>query len=55
MAQSNSSLEILQKIYGYTKFRGEQETIIEQVNSGGNAFVLILLVVVSLFVIKSQR
>ena len=29
------SLSILQNIYGYSEFRGEQEAIIDQVNSGG--------------------
>lgn len=33
-------LQILKKIYGYDQFRGEQQAIIEQVNAGGNAFVL---------------
>ncbi|MDP4708621.1 MAG: DNA helicase RecQ [Rickettsiaceae bacterium] len=40
MTRQESSLSILQNIYGYSEFRGEQEAIIEQVNSGGNAFVL---------------
>jgi len=34
------ALNILQKTYGYKNFRGEQAEIIEHVNSGGNAFVL---------------
>jgi ATP-dependent DNA helicase RecQ len=34
------ALNILQKTYGYRSFRGEQAEIIEHVNSGGNAFVL---------------
>lgn len=33
-------LEILQKIYGYPEFRGEQLRIIEHVTNGGHAFVL---------------
>jgi ATP-dependent DNA helicase RecQ len=40
MKREKSSLSILQNIYGYSEFRGEQEAIIEQINSGGNAFVL---------------
>jgi ATP-dependent DNA helicase RecQ len=31
---------ILSQVFGYTSFRGEQERIIEQILSGGNAFVL---------------
>ena len=33
-------LHILQSIYGYAQFRGEQEAIVEHVIAGGNAFVL---------------
>jgi len=36
----DTALNILQKIYGYRSFRGEQAEIIEHVVSGGNAFVL---------------
>ncbi len=32
--------EVLKKTYGYDSFRGEQETIISHMVSGGNAFVL---------------
>ena len=35
-----SPLSILQKTYGYGSFRGEQQTIIEHVIAGKNAFVL---------------
>ena len=35
-----SPLDVLNKIFGYKTFRGEQETIIKQILSGGNAFVL---------------
>ncbi len=38
-AQS-SPLQILQKTYGYTKFRGQQEEIIAHVIGGKNAFIL---------------
>jgi ATP-dependent DNA helicase RecQ len=41
---SNSSreaaLSVLQKIYGYRSFRGQQAEIVEHVTTGGNAFVL---------------
>lgn len=33
-------LEILNKTYGYTEFRGQQRAIIDTVNSGRNAFAL---------------
>jgi ATP-dependent DNA helicase RecQ len=36
----DSALDILQKIYGYRSFRGEQAEIIDHVISGRNAFVL---------------
>jgi ATP-dependent DNA helicase RecQ len=34
------ALEVLQKIYGYGAFRGQQAEIIDHVISGKNAFVL---------------
>jgi ATP-dependent DNA helicase RecQ len=37
---SNNAKKILQQIYGYDDFRGEQETIINHVISGQHAFVL---------------
>lgn len=37
---SANPAEVLSQVYGYGSFRGEQEEIIEHVNSGGNAFVL---------------
>lgn len=36
----NTPLGILQKIYGYESFRGEQQAVIDHVISGNNAFVL---------------
>jgi ATP-dependent DNA helicase RecQ len=36
----DAALSVLQKIYGYRSFRGEQAEIIEHVIAGGNAFVL---------------
>src|SRR5277367_6635269 len=36
----DAALGILQKIYGYRSFRGEQAEIIEHMISGQNAFVL---------------
>lgn len=35
-----SPQDVLQKIYGYASFRGEQQIIIDHVISGGHAFVL---------------
>lgn len=35
-----AALHVLQKTYGYEKFRGQQADVIEHVISGGNAFVL---------------
>lgn len=40
MPLSPSPLQILQNTYGYPSFRGKQETIIEHVIAGNNAFVL---------------
>lgn len=37
---SDSALSILQQVFGYDAFRGEQQTIIEHVIQGGNALVL---------------
>ncbi len=37
---SDAARQILQKTYGFSSFRGEQETIINHVASGGHAFVL---------------
>jgi ATP-dependent DNA helicase RecQ len=37
---STSALEILQTVFGYAQFRGEQQAIIEQVTAGGDALVL---------------
>src|SRR6201986_1305753 len=37
---STSALSILQTIFGYPAFRGEQQAIIEHVLSGGDALVL---------------
>ncbi len=36
----NSSLQILQDVFGYAVFRGEQQAIIEHVSGGGDALVL---------------
>src|SRR5450755_1426547 len=36
----DAALSVLQKMYGYRSFRGEQAEIIEHVVSGKNAFVL---------------
>jgi ATP-dependent DNA helicase RecQ len=40
MPEFKSSYDVLQKIYGYDQFRGEQEAIIEHVIEGNHAFVL---------------
>jgi ATP-dependent DNA helicase RecQ len=37
---SRPALELLQTVYGYEAFRGDQEAIIEHVVGGGDAFVL---------------
>lgn len=37
---STDSQTVLKEVFGYDSFRGDQERIIEQVISGGNAFVL---------------
>ena len=37
---STSALSILQTVFGYPAFRGEQQAIIEHVASGGDALVL---------------
>ena len=39
-AKSSSALHILEHVFGYTAFRGEQEAIVEQVAGGGDALVL---------------
>jgi ATP-dependent DNA helicase RecQ len=39
-AQNARALEILQNIFGYSSFRGEQQAIVEQVVRGGDALVL---------------
>ncbi|AWI79789.1 DNA helicase RecQ [Parazoarcus communis] len=39
-AKSASALHILEHVFGYTAFRGEQEAIVEQVAGGGDALVL---------------
>jgi ATP-dependent DNA helicase RecQ len=39
-AQSTSSLDVLNRVFGYSAFRGEQEAIINQVISGQDALVL---------------
>ncbi len=39
-AASPSSLHILEHVFGYTAFRGEQEAIVEHVAAGGDALVL---------------
>jgi ATP-dependent DNA helicase RecQ len=36
----DAALSVLQKIYGYRSFRGQQAEIVEHVIGGGNAFVL---------------
>jgi ATP-dependent DNA helicase RecQ len=36
----NSALQLLQRVFGYTTFRGEQQAIVEQVTGGGDALVL---------------
>lgn len=40
MSTFESSHDVLQKIYGYDRFRGEQEAVIEHVINGNHAFVL---------------
>ena len=35
-----SALDLLQRVFGYAQFRGEQQAIIEHVNAGGDALVL---------------
>src|SRR6476469_5022380 len=37
---SSNALQILQSVFGYPAFRGEQQAIIEQVAGGGDALVL---------------
>ena len=39
-AQTISSLDVLNKVFGYSAFRGEQEAIINQIVSGQDALVL---------------
>jgi ATP-dependent DNA helicase RecQ len=34
------ALDVLRRVFGYSSFRGEQETIIEQIADGGDALVL---------------
>ena len=41
LLNSNKDLHgILNQVFGYATFRGEQQQIIEQIIAGGNAFVL---------------
>ena len=37
---SESPLAVLRRVFGYSGFRGEQQTIIEHVVAGGDAIVL---------------
>ena len=39
-ASKTSPLDLLQRVFGYPHFRGEQQTIIEHVSGGGDALVL---------------
>ena len=39
-AASTDPLAILQEVFGYTAFRGEQQAIVDQVTAGGDALVL---------------
>ncbi|CAM5302396.1 DNA helicase RecQ [Streptomyces narbonensis] len=39
-AQLSDASEVLQRVFGYSSFRGEQQEIIEQVVGGGDALVL---------------
>src|SRR3954449_6672372 len=39
-APGESALDMLQRVFGYTSFRGEQQDIIEHVVAGGDAIVL---------------
>ena len=39
-AQNARALEILQTVFGYPSFRGEQQAIVEQIVRGGDALVL---------------
>jgi ATP-dependent DNA helicase RecQ len=39
-AATDEALEVLHRVFGYDAFRGEQQAIIEQVVSGGDALVL---------------
>ncbi|MFE2124766.1 DNA helicase RecQ [Streptomyces amritsarensis] len=38
--QTSDALQVLHRVFGYSSFRGEQQEIIEQVISGGDALVL---------------
>src|SRR5947208_104947 len=40
MRAMNPALEILQRVFGYARFRGEQQAIIGHVAEGGDALVL---------------
>jgi ATP-dependent DNA helicase RecQ len=40
MPRMAAPLELLQRVFGYPRFRGEQQTIIEHVTGGGDALVL---------------
>ncbi len=40
LPRMSSSHEILQRVFGYPRFRGEQEAIVEHVAAGGDALVL---------------
>ncbi|MFB7861408.1 DNA helicase RecQ [Streptomyces sp. NPDC056069] len=39
-SETSDALQVLRRVFGYDSFRGEQEAIIEQVVSGGDALVL---------------
>ncbi len=40
LADAHSALHVLEHVFGYTAFRGEQQAIVEHVASGGDALVL---------------
>ena len=40
MAMKTSALELLQSVFGYPGFRGQQQSVIEHVSEGGDALVL---------------
>ena len=37
---SDQAISVLQRVFGYPQFRGEQQAVIEQVLAGGDALVL---------------